>query len=142
MRNTSDMNLQKVKGKNANNGQWVFGWLYYKDGPDTVVAVTSKNVTSYDDLVYDKDKTLVVVDESTLCEFTGKQDSYNNDVYVNDVFNDGTSVVKQYENVYVIQTVCGTFPLVRTNLEYLKVTGNIIDDPEKIFRPRVPQVYR
>lgn len=136
------MNLQKVKGKNANNGQWVFGWLYHKDGHDIVIAVTSKNVDSFDDLVYDKDKTLVVVDASTLCEFTGKQDCNDNDVYVNDVFNDGTCVVKQYENMYMIQTVCGTFPLVRTNLEYLKVTGNIIDDPDRIFRPRVPQAYR
>lgn len=136
------MNLQRVKGKNVNDGQWVFGWLYYKDGSDTVIAVTSKNVTSYDDLVYDKDKTLVVVDESTLCEFTGKQDRYNNDVYVNDVFNDGNCVVKQLGNSYMMQTVCGTFPLVQTNLEYLKVTGNIIDDPDKIFRPREPQVYR
>lgn len=132
------MNMQKVKGKNTNNGQWVFGWLYYKDQNDVVIAVTSKNVTSFDDLVYDKDKTLVTVDGSTLCEFTGRQDSNGNDVYVNDMFNDGTFVIKQVGNLYVIQTVCGTFPLVRTNLEYLKVTGNIIDDSDKVFKPRVP----
>ena len=135
------MRLKKVRAKEIDDGKWVFGWLYYKDQSDVVVAVTSNNVTSYDDLVYDKYKKLVVVDESTLCEFTGKKDCNGNDIYVNDVFNDGTSAVKQINDLYVIQTVCGVFPLINTNLEYLKVTGNIIDDPEKIFKPRSMQAY-
>lgn len=135
------MNLKKVRAKRFDDRQWVFGWLYYKNQSDVVVAVTSNNVASYDDLVYDKYKKLVVVDESTLCEFTGKKDCNGNDIYVNDVFNDGTSVVKQTDGSYVIQTACGTFPLVSTNLEYLKVIGNTIDDPEKIFKPRSTQAY-
>lgn len=142
------------KGKRYDNGEWVYGG-YFCDGDRhyIITEVVTKSMVVYahcSDLTH-----MYIVDQATVCQYTGIDDIYGNKIWENDYV-----ICKHYVGDFVkyncqtgyIEMKAGSFGLHRKFVdqygnafnEYFRplvdllecyeigVVGNIFDDPDLI----------
>lgn len=68
----------KFKAKRLDNGKWVYGYYYKENGNTYIIEDRQK------DSVLNRNEA-VLIDSSTVCQFTGLKDCEGNELYEHDV---------------------------------------------------------
>ena len=122
------------KAKRKDNGEWVEG--YY------AIAIDKRGIRQHNILVADHSLGYFkwyVIDESTICQYTGLTDKNGNKIWENDIVQNeyernGFQKLRIHystENTkYVLMNAYGMFTDFDKLLGQLEVIGNVFDNPE------------
>lgn len=94
----------KFKAKRLDNGEWVYGSLIRSTAGVMEKAYIVDNFSSMSDY------SVVGIDPSTVCQFTGMKDCKGNEIWEGDIVNDNYDLLcidNLYEVVYIEEE--GTF---------------------------------
>lgn len=118
------------KAKRIDNGEWVEGYLF-KTQENTYIAYNNQ---FDDDLFLSPPNIFIVIDEKTICQYTGLTDKNGCKIWENDIMKyvwDGKECIDVIEYQEPIFTYSNSF---RWSLYEDEVIGNIFDNPELLER--------
>lgn len=118
----------KFKAKRLDNGKWVYGYFYKENGNTYIIENRQK------DSVLNRNEA-VLIDPSTVCQFTGLKDCEGKEVWEGDIVEFETYDLYKgnVKTEAVIEYISSGYVAVTDNIPYslctkcIKVVGNKFD---------------
>ena len=129
------------RAKRIDNGEWIEGFpfaIYYDGQPMLCIGTEPLCVNDYSEII-GENVSWALVDEETLCQYTGLKDKNGNRIWENDIIrvensiDEGTGMVEFYGGMwYVDKGVNNSLYdiMLYDDEAEVCVMGNIFDNPE------------